>query len=122
MAVKTIAMSWISVADVNKTKEFFTKNFGLKVACDTPEFGWAELAAESGARLGVGQENPKDGIKAGSNAIVCLTVENLSATIDKLKANNVTLIGDIVEVPGHVKMQLIQDLDGNLFHVVQDLS
>ena len=38
-----------------------------------------------------------------------------------LQENNVELIGDIMEIPGHVKLLLFKDPDGNLFHLAQNI-
>ena len=122
MVVRSIDLAWVTVADMQKAKDFFVKNLGLKVVSDSPEFGWAELAAESGARFGLGKENPQSPIKAGQNAVVCFNVDDIVATKKALEENNVTILGDIVEIPGNVKLLLIKDEDGNIYHLAQKLG
>jgi predicted enzyme related to lactoylglutathione lyase len=119
--IKRSDLAWITVSDINKAKKFFTEVLGLELRADTPEYGWIELMPkEGGCALGVGQSNPEgDDVKPGSNAILTFTVDDINAMKAVLEKNNVTILGDIVEVPGHVKMLFFSDLDGNKFQIVQ---
>lgn len=125
MVAKRSDLSWIMVSDIQKAKKFFTEVVGLEVRADTPEFGWIELSAkDGGAALGIGQFNPECGteVKPGDNAIVTFTVTDIVAVKKEFEKKGVKIIGDIVEVPGHVKMLFFTDLDGNKFQVVQMLD
>lgn len=125
MIVKRSDMAWILVSDINKAKKLFTEVLGLEIGSDTPEYGWVELVPkEGGSALGIGQYNPQYGkdVKPGENAIVTFSVDNIVAAKALLQENNVTLLGDIVEVPGHVKMLFFADADGNKFQLVQVLN
>lgn len=122
--IKSSDLSWIVVADIKKAKRFFTESVGLKELSFSEEFGWVELGGEKGgAMIGLAEESPlMENLKAGSNAIITLTVENIEKTCQMFKDKGINLIGDIIEVPGHVKMQMFSDLDGNLFQLVQNLN
>ena len=61
-------------------------------------------------------------MKAGSNAVICINVVDVVAAQAELASKNVRIIGDIQEVPGQVKMILVQDPSGNLYNVVEKLS
>lgn len=124
MNVKSIDLAWISVTDMKKAREFFVDTLGLSVGCDTPEYGWIELKGSAGgAQLGIGAVNEeKPLVPAGSNAIVTFTVDDLDAALAELRAKNVTIIGDIIEIPGHVRMIFIQDNDSNTFQLAQVLD
>ena len=125
MTVKRSDLSWITVSDINKAKKFFTEVVGLEVRTDTPEWGWVELIAkDGGCALGLGQYNPQYGkeVEPGQNAIVTFTVDDIVAAKEAFEKQNVTLLGDIVEVPGHVKMLFFTDLDGNKFQICQLLD
>ena len=122
-------LSWIVVKDLKKAVKFFTETLGLELlvydeSCD----GWAELGSKSAkdsARLGIASESKETkefNMHPGQNAIVCFTVDNLEKSRLELMQKGVTLLGDIVEVPGEVKMQLIRDPDGNLFHITELLT
>ena len=127
MIAKRSDLSWIMVSDIKKAKKFFTEVLGLEVKTDNDEYNWLELAAkDGGSMLGVGQSNSNDecsqGVTPGSNAIVTFTVDNLEATKAEFVKKGVNILGDIMEVPGHVKMLLFTDEDGNKFQICQLLD
>lgn len=115
-------MAWVVVEDFNQAKEFFTQTLGLTITAEAPEYDWAELTAGDGAHIGLAGHCDKSPIKAGSNAVICINVADVVATLQELKEKNVRIIGDIQEVPGHVKMILIQDPSGNYYNIVQKLD
>ena len=122
MKVKSMDLSWVVVHDLKKAIKFYTEIVGLKLVETSEEFGWAELQGhEGGSRLGLAQMQPESEIKPGENACVTLTVDNLGQAIESVRGHGVHCLGDIIEVPGHVKMQMISDQDGNLFQLVEML-
>ena len=123
MAIKSIDLAWISTKDMQKAKTFFADKLGLEITSDSPEYGWLEFCGtDGGASLGVGQDSEESDLKAGQNAVITFTVENIEKTKADLIAKGVTIVGDIIEVPGHVKLLYIKDEDGNLFHLSQPLE
>lgn len=125
MTIKRSDLSWITVSDIQKAKKFFTEVIGLELRTDTPEYGWIELMPkDGGSALGIGQFNPNYGkeVLPGQNAIVTFTVDDIVKTKAEFEKNGVKLLGDIVEVPGHVKMLFFTDHDGNKFQVCQTLD
>ncbi len=121
MDVKGIFLSWIVVADMDAAVKFYTEVVGLTLHELSEEFGWAELSGPDGCRLGLAQENAEFHMKAGTNAVVTITVENLDAAMKELSEKGAQLIGDVCEVPGEVKMQSILDKDGNALQIVEML-
>lgn len=122
MKVNKIGLAWIVVTDVKKAKVFFSETLGLKVSSEAAEYGWLELQAEQGDMLlGVGQENDKDSIKPGQNAVVTFSIDDLDAAKAELEGKGVSFIGEVMEVPGHVKLALFTDPDGNHLQLVQQL-
>lgn len=122
MIVKRSDMAWITVSDSAQAKKLFVDILGMQVRTDTPEYGWMELVAkDGGSTLGIGKFNPEYGkeVLPGQNAVVTFTVDDIVAAKATLEKNNVTLLGDITEVPGHVKMLFFADTDGNKFQIVQ---
>jgi predicted enzyme related to lactoylglutathione lyase len=113
-------LAWIVVSDFNAAIKFYTEVVGLKLVQTSEEWGWAELQGETGARLGISTQCEKSGTKPGQNAIPCFTVKNLDDARSQME--KATPVGEICEVPGHVRMQLYRDADGNQFHVVQNLE
>lgn len=122
MKVTKIELGWIIVSDFGKSKQFFTETLGLDVAEQPEQHPWMELVAkDNGLRIGVGEyceEYSKDD-KPGQNMVLALTVENIMAAKKELEDKGVTFIGDIVEIPGNVKMATFVDPDGNKFQLVE---
>jgi predicted enzyme related to lactoylglutathione lyase len=120
MKVKEIGLSWIVVKDVKAAVKYYTEVVGLKLEEFNEEYGWAELVGyEGGSRLGIAQETPQEKVKAGQNAVVTFTVANLEKTKSEMLKKGAKFQGDMVEVPGHVKMQTLVDNDGNCFQICE---
>ena len=124
MNLKSIDLVWISVADLKQAIKFYTETVGLKLMEFHEEFGWAELEGpKGGARLGIAQmQTEKDDVLPGQNAVLTFSVESLEKANAGMVKNGVKLIGDVQVVPGHVKMQMAADKDGNHFQIVEVLS
>lgn len=120
MKVKEIGLSWIVVKDIKSAVKYYTDVVGLNLMEFNEEYGWAELEGyEGGSRLGIAQENPSEQIKAGQNAVVTFTVGDLDKTKEAMIKKGAKCEGDVLEVPGHVKMQTIVDSDGNRFQICE---
>ena len=123
MAIKGLNLAYVVVADLKKAVHFYTEVVGLKLNELNEKFGWAELSGtEGGARLGIAQANDYEKIKPGQNAVVTLSVDNLAASKEDLIRKGATVVGEMLEVPGVVKMQMVKDHDGNHFHLVESLE
>lgn len=121
MQAKGFYLAWIVVKDLDKAIDFYTNTVGLQLKELHQEFRWAELSGPEGAILGIGEENGQSEIPAGGNAVVTITVENMEQALEHFKSNGATLVGDVLEIPGHVKMQTFTDRDGNTLQLVQKL-
>jgi predicted enzyme related to lactoylglutathione lyase len=121
MRVTGIRLGWIVVKNLEKAIKFYTEVVGLELFQHTPEMGWAELRGKDGAILGIAVENEDLEVKAGSNAIMCITVENMDLAISHYKEKGAKLIGNMIEITGHIKMQTFQDNDGNRFQLVSEI-
>ena len=120
MQVKEIGLCWIVVKDINEAVKFYTEVVGLKLMELHEDYGWAELEGyEGGSRLGIAQANPVDGMVPGQNAVVTFTVANIEKSKSEIERKGGKCEGDIIEVPGHVKMQTVMDADGNRFQLCQ---
>ena len=125
MNIKRMDMAWITVSDAKQAKAFFCDILGLKLSSEAPEHGWMELVGhEGGATLGVGKacKDTAPDVKPGQNAVMTMTVDDIVAMKQMLEAKGVKFLGDIIEVPGHVKMALFCDADNNKFQIVQMLD
>lgn len=125
MQAKAIELVWITVKDFKSAVRFYTDVAGLKLVQIHEEWGWAELEGfDGGARLGIAQQNPngqEDYFEPGRNAILTVVVENLERANKDVSKKGAQLIGDIQEVPGHVKLQTVRDHEGNYFQLVEKI-
>jgi len=120
MAIKKIGLSWIAVSDFKKSEDFFVRILGLKVNNKSSEYGWLELTGmNGGAVLGVGEAMEQD--KAGSNAVITFTVDNIEDTKQGLEDKGVK-VSEVMEVPGHVKLANFVDYDGNMFQLAEEIT
>lgn len=123
MKVKSARFSWFVASDLKRTKKFFTETLGMKLHTDDEQFKWIELGSESEAScFGVAEYDEKCLMKPGQNAIITLSVDNIEEAREELLKKGVKIIGEIEEVPGHVKMQTFTDPDGNLFQLIEILG
>ena len=125
MQVTGCKLGWVVVKDLDKAIAFYKDVVGLELTQHTPQMGWAEMSGEDGARIGLAVQNDDQvasmGVKAGDNAIMCIGVKNMEEAVAHYKEKGANLIGDVVEVPGHIKMQTFNDQDGNTFQLVCEL-
>lgn len=119
MVVQGIFLSWIVVKDIKTALKFYTEVVGLKLREYHEQYGWAELVGPDGAALGIAEESPQEAIKAGSNAVITVSVDNLEEARQEFIKKGVSLMGDVIDVPGHVKMQTFADQDGNTLQLVE---
>lgn len=122
MKAKGIHLTWIVVKDLTKAIEFYTKTVGLTLRESHPEYGWAELSGSEGSLLGLAQESSQMDYRAGINGIITITVIDLEAARLRLLDQKAKCVGDVIEIPHHVKMQTFIDQDGNTLQLVEPLS
>ena len=122
MAIQSFDLAWIVVKDLQKSIQFYTEIVGMELKELHEEFGWAELSgSEGGARLGLSQENNKEVLSAGQNAVITLSVKNLLSAKAEMEKKGASMVGDIMEIPHVVKLQMVKDLSGNFFQLVEVL-
>jgi predicted enzyme related to lactoylglutathione lyase len=123
MSAKQMGLAWIPVQDFKKAIKFYTEVVGLKLVESNEEWGWAELEGKDGGiRLGIGQYREEESpVKPGHNAVLTFTVQNVDAASKEMEKKGATLVGEVCEVPGHVRMQMIKDSEGNFIHIVEHL-
>lgn len=124
MRTRSFDLAWITVNDLKKAVDFYVNVLGLKVMEISEEYGWAELKGrEGGARIGIAQKQPSSEpfAQPGQNAIMAITVENLDQSVKTLIEKGAKLVGKAEEIPGHVRIQTLVDLDGNHLQFVQVL-
>jgi predicted enzyme related to lactoylglutathione lyase len=116
--MRSINMTWVVVDDLDRAIKFYTDVVGLNLQEHVPEFGWAELQGNGGCRLGLatGPHSP------GGNAVIAISVDDIDAASKEMQGKGAKLIGDMIEIPGHVKLQDMVDPDGNQLQLAQKLD
>lgn len=122
MKAEGFQLAWIVVKNLDQAIAFYRDTVGMELKEHHPEFRWAEMSGKNGAILGIGEEDPHTNIAAGSNAVVTITVEDLDKALAHFKSRGAKLMGEVLEIPGHVKMQTFTDVDGNTLQLVQKLG
>ena len=122
MAIKKIDLGWITVKDIQKSKEFFTKKVGLTLDTkgSNEEHNWLELAGPQGGTV-LGVCTPYEDCKPGQNAVMVFTVDDIVQTKKEMEARGVTFEGDIMELSDNVKLATFVDPDGNKFQLAEDM-
>lgn len=120
MTVKSSNLSWVCVGDLKEALKFYQEVLGFKLLSMSEEYGWAELqGVDGGAVIGLAVKDPSGPLHPGDNAVITLTVDDIEAEIALLKKRGITFVGSCQEVPGHVKMQLLKDKEGNHLQLVE---
>lgn len=108
------------VKELDAAKRWYKDVLGFEVVYDLPEQGWCELATPSkDAKLGLAA----DDTAAGSNQAYCaFGVKDMKAAQANLAKHGVKLEGDVVELPGIVKLLYFRDPEGNRLMFFQSLA
>ena len=103
----------LMVKDIPSTLKFYSEGLGLEVKMSSP--GWAEIDADGTTiALHAASENPK----AGFSPILSFHVEDVYATLEKLKEMGAVLEGDVREPP-FGKVAAVRSPDGHLLSLLQ---
>ncbi len=121
--IEKMELAWIVVADIQQAVQYYTEVIGLKLLEFNKDYGWAELSGhQGGAMLGIAQASDKESVLPGQNAVMTMSVKDIEATKSTLSEKGVTFVGNIIEIPGMIKLQLFTDIDGNKFQLAQTLN
>lgn len=120
MAIKRVSLSWVSVKDVKKSKEFFTKTLGLAISEEQEKYGWLELTAQKDNVMFGVCKGSKENHAPGKNAIITFEVDNYDQIKKELEGKGVKFFGEMAGYPGVPRMILFKDPDGNTFQLVEE--
>ncbi len=118
---KGISMSCVTVSSLDETKRIFCDLLGLEIKEYDERFNWMELEGEEGGRVGFGEPMGED-MKAGTNAIVSIAVDNVAEARAFLESKEIQFLGETVEIPGEVKLAMFADKDGNQYFLSEKLK
>lgn len=108
------------VKDLKAAKAWYLDVLGFAVVYDLPEQGWCEVSTPSkDAKLGLSESAEA---KGSGDAFVSFGVKDMAAAKAALVAKNVKLDGDVVTIPGTVKLLYFADPDGNRLMFFEPLA
>jgi predicted enzyme related to lactoylglutathione lyase len=111
-----VNVSWYSVDDLEAARKFYGTTLGLKKTFEME--GWCEFShAEGGASIGVSQRTEP----GNEGATVVLRVDDLERSRQELSKKGVRFEGDVMEIPGVVRIATFLDPSGNRLQLCQVL-
>ena len=120
---ETITLS-SSVKDIDASIAWFKEMLGFEEIFKVP--GWAEVSTPTAGvtiglagLAGLAESETIEGGSGGTTAV--LGVIDIDAARTELEAKGVRFEGDIVELPGLVKLATFYDPDGNRYMFAQSL-
>ena len=118
---KGVSMSCVTVSSLEETKRIFVDLLGLEVKEYDEQYNWMELEGEEGGRVGFG-EPMGEGMKAGTNGVVSIEVDNVDEARAFLESNEIQFLGETVTIPDEVKLAMFADNDGNQYFLAEKLK
>lgn len=124
MSIQSADLTWIVVSDIHKAKHFFSEILGLEIKSASDDYGWVELQGKKGGMtIGLAKaDEAQCPVPAGGNGVITFTVDNIESMKQVFEQKNIQIIGDVMEIPGHVKLLMFKDPDGNYFQLAEVLS
>ena len=111
-----VNLAWYSVKDLTAAKRFYGEVLGLKKTFEMD--GWTEFSHADGA-VSIGLSAMSESEQGG--ATVVLKVDDLDRSRKELGAKGVKFEGDVMEVPGVVRISTFRDPAGNRLQLCQVL-
>lgn len=109
-----------SVTDLDASIAWFQEMLGFELLFRVDEQGWAEMSSPAkDVSIGLGVNETVDG-RGGTTPV--FGVADVVAARTELQAKGVRFDGDIVEIPGMVKLATFFDPDGNSYMFAESLG
>jgi predicted enzyme related to lactoylglutathione lyase len=109
----------VGVSDLRAAVAWYTKKLGFEKGFAAPAAGWAEVTSPV-KKVTIGLNT--NGARGGGGFTPVLGVKDITRAVTTLKRRKVQLDGDIVEIPGMVKLATFRDLDGNRLMLAESLA
>lgn len=100
----------IAVSDLEQSIAFYRDTLGLPFESRIDALRWARFTLPTGTVLGMGEAEDASG--SGSSS-VNLSVRDFDAAHALLLSRGVEFVGEVVEIPGVVRLAEFRDPDGN---------
>lgn len=108
----------LGVSDLDRAIAFYRDVLGFTLLYRSEDIGWCELSTGV-ERVNVGLSERREAAGAGG-ATLTFGVDNLEAAKAGLEAHSVKLDGDIMEIPGLVRLLTFYDPDDNSLMFYQE--
>ena len=109
-----------SVTDIGRSIAWFKEVLGFDEVFHVPEAGWAEVTTpDKNVSIGLSETESVDG-KGGTTPV--FGVHDVITARKDLESKAVSFDGDIIEIPGLVKLATFFDPDGNTYMLAESLS
>ncbi len=109
-----------SVTNLDESIAWFHDMLGFDLVFRADEAGWAELTSPTkDVTIGLGQNDKVDG-RGGTTPV--FGVVDIAAAHKELERKGVRFEGEIMEIPGMVKLATFFDPDGNTYMLAQSLG
>ncbi len=107
------------VKDIDASIAWFKETLGFEETFKVP--GWAEVSTPTaGVTIGLAESEAAEGGSGGATPVFGVT--DIEAARAALEAKGVRFEGDIIEMPGLVKLTTFKDPDGNSYMFAQSLA
>lgn len=112
----------VHVSSLEKARDFYVRQLGLKVIEETPALNLFSVRAGS-VRISIfaGYETQTEKREKQTGTHIIFRTQDISKTIAELKERGVVFKGEIFEAPGFIKGITTEDPDGNIIEVAEYL-
>lgn len=108
----------LGVSDLDRAIAFYRNVLGFQLLYRADDIGWCELSTGvAGVNVSLSERREAGG---GGGATLTFGVNELEAAKAGLEAHSVTFDGDIIEIPGLVRLLTFYDPDGNSLMFYQE--
>lgn len=100
----------VAVADLERSVAFYRDTLGLPFESRIEALKWARFTLPTGAVLGLGE---KQQVAGSGSMSINISVQDFDAAYALLGERGVSFVGEVVEIPGVVRLAEFTDPDGN---------
>jgi predicted enzyme related to lactoylglutathione lyase len=108
--LKKVAFTMYPVEDAERARAFYEGVLGLTRGLSANDGMWTEYDLPGGGCLALGRTGGKPSAESGGS--IALEVDDLDATIARLREQGVTFLHDMINSPV-CRMSFIKDSEGN---------
>ena len=112
----------LQVKDVEASVQWYREVLGFELVLDLSQMGWCELTTPTDdALLGLGAPKPGEEPETNGGSSLSFGAEDIEDAVVALRKRGVE-VGEIIEIPGIVKLVKFSDPDGNSLMLHQPLG